>query len=183
MDNNYKIIIYGKKVYREYELEHDSDDSIKVGTSKGCNIRFNKENFFGDFSFEFLKSNDTWIVNSLEGVYFTEDGVMKVYSKELKHGDDLIVSNLAPENERIYFGIDRIDTDTDTCENIARDIIVCPKCDSKLEYDFVRYNHIGRAHCTKCDFASPKIDYEVTNIDLENKTMIVKHEEQEECNT
>ena len=54
MDNNYKIIIYGKKVYREYELEHDSDDSIKVGTSKGCNIRFNKENFFGDFSFEFL---------------------------------------------------------------------------------------------------------------------------------
>lgn len=45
MDNNYKIIIYGKKVYREYELEHDSDDSIKVGTSKGCNIRFNKENF------------------------------------------------------------------------------------------------------------------------------------------
>ena len=27
MDNNYKIIIYGKKVYREYELEHDSDDS------------------------------------------------------------------------------------------------------------------------------------------------------------
>jgi hypothetical protein len=56
MDNNYKIIIYGKKVYREYELEHDSDTSIKVGTSKGCNIRFNKENFFGDFSFEFLKS-------------------------------------------------------------------------------------------------------------------------------
>ena len=45
MDNNYKIIIYGKKVYREYELEHDSDDSIKVGTSKGCNIRFNKETF------------------------------------------------------------------------------------------------------------------------------------------
>ena len=91
MDNNYKIIIYGKKVYREYELEHDSDASIKVGTSKGCNIRFNKENFFRDFSFEFLKSNDTWIVNSLDGVYFTEDGVMKVYSKELKHGDDLIV--------------------------------------------------------------------------------------------
>ena len=39
MDNNYKIIIYGKKVYREYELEHDSDASIKVGTSKGCNIK------------------------------------------------------------------------------------------------------------------------------------------------
>ena len=101
-------------------------------------------------------------------------------TKLILNGDDLIVSNLAPENERIYFGINRIDTDTDTCENIARDIIVCPKCDSKLEYDFVRYNHIGRAHCEKCEFSSPKIDYEVTNIDLENKTMLIKHEEIQE---
>ena len=99
-------------------------------------------------------------------------------TKLILNGDDLIVSNLAPENERIYFGIDRIKTDTDKCENIARDIIVCPKCNSKLEYDFVRYNHIGRAHCTKCDFKSPKIDYEVTNIDLENKTMLEEQEEQ-----
>lgn len=101
-------------------------------------------------------------------------------TKLILNGDDLIVSNLAPQNERIYFGIDRIKTDTDTCENIARDIIVCPKCDSKLEYDFVRYNNIGRAHCTKCDFKSPKIDYEVTNINLENKTMLIKHNETEE---
>lgn len=95
-------------------------------------------------------------------------------TKLILNGDDLIVSNLAPENERIYFGINRINTDTDKCENIARDIIVCPKCDAKLEYDFVRYNHIGRAHCTKCDFKSPEIDYEVTNIDIENMQMSIK---------
>ena len=92
-------------------------------------------------------------------------------TKLILNGDDLIVSNLAPENERVYFGINRLETDTDTCENIARDIIVCPKCDSKLEYDFVRYNHIGRAKCSKCDFKSPKIDYEVTNINLEDRTI------------
>lgn len=101
-------------------------------------------------------------------------------TKLILNGDDLIVSNLAPENDRVYFGINRIDTDSDKCENIARDIIVCPKCDSKLEYDFVRYNHIGRAHCIKCDFSSPKIDYEVTKLDLENKKMLIKHEENEE---
>ena len=101
-------------------------------------------------------------------------------TKLILNGDDLIVSNLAPENKRVYFGINRLETDTDTCENIARDIIVCPKCDSKLEYDFVRYNHIGRAHCTKCDFASPKINYEVTNIDFENKKMTIKNNEKEE---
>ena len=99
-------------------------------------------------------------------------------TKLILNGDDLIVSNLAPENKRVYFGIDRLPTDTDRCENIARDIIVCPRCNSKLEYDFVRYNHIGRAHCSKCDFKSPNIDYEVTKLDLENNKMVIKHNEQ-----
>lgn len=91
------------------------------------------------------------------------------------NGDDLITSNLAPDNKRMYFGIDRLDTDGDKCENIARDIIVCPKCNAKLEYDYVRYNHIGKAHCPKCDFKSPKIDYLVTNLDLKNMKMTLKN--------
>lgn len=101
-------------------------------------------------------------------------------TKLILNGDDLIVSNLAPENARVYFGIDRLASDSDKCENIVRDITVCPKCDSKLEYDFVRYNHIGRAHCSKCNFASPKINYEVTNIDFEKMKMCVKKDEKEE---
>ena len=101
-------------------------------------------------------------------------------TKLILNGDDLIVSNLAPENDRIYFGINRLETDTDKCENIARDIIVCPKCDSKLEYDFVRYNHIGRAHCSKCDFKSPEINYEITKLDLEEMKMTIKMSDGEE---
>ena len=30
--------------------------------------------------------------------------------------------------------------------------MVCPKCYSKLEYDYVRYHHIGKAHCPNCDY-------------------------------
>ena len=97
-------------------------------------------------------------------------------TKLILNGDDLIVANLAPENNRAYFGIDRIKTDTDKCENIVQDMCTCPKCDSKLEYEFVRYNHVGRAHCPNCDFASPKINYEVTNIDYEKMQMSVKSE-------
>lgn len=101
-------------------------------------------------------------------------------TKLILNGDDLIVAGLAPENERVYFGIDKLETDSDKCENIVRDITVCPKCDSKLEYDFVRYNHVGRAHCTNCSFASPKINYEVTNIDFEKMNMTIKDKEKEE---
>ncbi len=96
------------------------------------------------------------------------------------NGDDLIVSNLAPENKRMYFGIDRLDTDGEKCENIARDIIACPKCDTKLVYDYVRYNHIGKAHCPKCDFKSPEIDYLATKLDLENMKMTLKIGKREE---
>lgn len=101
-------------------------------------------------------------------------------TKLILNGDDLIVSNLATNNERVYFGIDRLETDLDKCENIVRDITVCPKCDTKLEYDFVRYNHVGRAYCPKCDFASPKINYEITNINFDKMKMTIKNEEKEE---
>ena len=90
------------------------------------------------------------------------------------NGDDLITSNIAPKNKRVYFGIDKLDTDMEKCNNIVRDIIVCPNCNHKLEYDYVRYNHIGRAHCPNCDFGSPKIDFEITKIDFENNKMTMK---------
>lgn len=96
------------------------------------------------------------------------------------NGDDLIASNIAPKNKRIYFGIARLDTDGEKCENIARDIIVCPKCNAKLVYDYVRYNHIGKAHCPNCDFRSPDIDYLATNLDLKNMKMILQHGNLEE---
>ncbi len=101
-------------------------------------------------------------------------------TKLILNGDDLIVSNLAKANDRVYFGIDRLKTDTDTCENIVRDIIVCPKCDSKLEYDFVRYHHIGRAHCPNCDFRSPEINYEVVDVDLKDMKMVLRVNKGEE---
>lgn len=100
-------------------------------------------------------------------------------TKMILNGDDLITANLAPNNPRVYFGIDRLDTDTKEAQNIVRDIIVCPKCNTKLEYDYVRYNHIGKAHCPNCDFASPNIDYQITNLDLESKKMTVKEKEEE----
>ena len=96
------------------------------------------------------------------------------------NGDDLITSNIAPENKRIYFGIDRLDTDMDKCENLSRDIIACPKCNTKLVYDYVRYNHIGKAHCPKCDFKSPEVDYLATNLDLKNMKLTLKNGNLEE---
>ena len=106
-------------------------------------------------------------------------GILNKYipkeTKLILNGDDLISCHLAEGNKRVYFGIDRLDTDTDECQNIVRDIVVCPKCNTKLKYDYVRYNHIGRAHCPKCDYGSPEIDYEVTNLDIPAKKMTLMY--------
>jgi len=95
-------------------------------------------------------------------------------TKLILNADDLICSGVgSEENEKIYFGIDKLPTDVKECINIIQDIRTCPVCDEALEYDYLRYHHIGKAHCTKCDFKSPEADYLVTSIDKDNLTMEV----------
>lgn len=93
----------------------------------------------------------------------------------ITNGDDPICVNLASENKKIYYGIDRLETDTEECENIVQDMAICPKCGSKLEYEYYRYHHIGKMHCPNCYFGTPYNDFEVTNIDYESKQITVKN--------
>ena len=98
-------------------------------------------------------------------------------TKLIVNADDLISSNIAPKNERVCFSIAKLETDTKECNNIVRDIIVCPKCNTKLEYEYVRYHHIGKASCPNCDFKTKDANYIVNKIDFENKNMILSQRE------
>lgn len=98
-------------------------------------------------------------------------------TKVVLNADDLICSGLFPNNkDRTYFGVsaDRPENGAATDEAL-RDIVYCPKCGAKLETEYVRYNHIGRHHCPACGFASPKPDYDVTEINREKGTFTVTH--------
>ncbi len=89
----------------------------------------------------------------------------------IENADDLICSEIAPNSKKIFFSIDKLDSDTKEPHNIVRDIVTCPKCNAKLEYEYYRYHHIGKASCPKCDFKTPQADYIVKNIDLQNMKM------------
>lgn len=92
--------------------------------------------------------------------------------KLIVNGDDLITAHLKPGNSRVTFGIAELPADSEARPNLVRDIIVCPECGEKLEYGFLRYNHIGRARCPGCGWGSPEhIDYEITAV--EGETMCV----------
>ena len=90
------------------------------------------------------------------------------------NADDPLCSSICPENNRVYYGIDHLDTDKFVCDNIVNDVPVCPKCFGPLVHDVVRYHHIGRVHCENCGYRSPEPDYLATDIDLNKMEMAVK---------
>jgi len=96
-------------------------------------------------------------------------------SKLILNADDLICCSIGNENqEKVYFGIDKLETDVEETTNLSRDIRTCPICDTKLKYEYMRYHHIGKAYCPNCSFKSPESNYLGTNIDYKNNTIEIK---------
>ncbi|MBQ5441866.1 MAG: DUF1727 domain-containing protein, partial [Firmicutes bacterium] len=89
-------------------------------------------------------------------------------TKLVLNADDLMSCYMLPNNDRVYFGIEKLPTDTVKCHNLIDDLQICPKCDHKLKYEYRRYSNVGRAHCVNCDFGSPDYDYSAGNVDFEN---------------
>lgn len=96
-------------------------------------------------------------------------GILDKYIPDSTHlylnADDLISSALKKGNKRTYFGMQPYEGEHMT-KNIVRDITACPVCGAPLEYRFLRYNHIGRAKCSMCEFSSPEPDIDVTSVSL-----------------
>ena len=92
------------------------------------------------------------------------------------NADDLICSNVSPENERVYFGIERMPGDKDRCDNLIQDFQICPECRHKLEFEYVRYSHIGRAFCPHCGFKAPDYGYAGCNVDLDAMTIQIRED-------
>lgn len=98
-------------------------------------------------------------------------------TKMVLNADDLITSSVAVENDRVFFGIDKMETDVTECINLRNDCQICPKCHHKLKYEYLRYHHIGKAYCPSCGFKAPSYDYEGKNDNLTDMTIEVKDKE------
>ena len=96
------------------------------------------------------------------------------------NADELISGSVAPENKRVYYGIDRMASDVQECENLLNDMRICPKCAGKLEYTYRRYHHVGHAVCQNCGFHSPDAEYLAQNVNLDNRTMTLREDGKDE---
>ena len=94
-------------------------------------------------------------------------------TKLILNADDLCSCMLKPESRRVFYGIGKLPTDVTESHNLVADYQLCPKCGTKLVYDYLRYHHIGKAHCPQCDFRSFDADYLITDINTEEKSLTV----------
>ncbi len=108
-----------------------------------------------------------------EYIFSILDTYVPKTTKLILNADCLQSSQLLKDNERVYFGIDKLDTDVTECVNLINDFSICPNCDEKLKFNYLRYHHIGNAYCPKCGFKSFDANYRLTNIDYDNGTITV----------
>ena len=89
------------------------------------------------------------------------------------NGDDMVGCGLAKEGQKCtYFGMDTEIPQTREPQ-LIQDIVYCPDCGGILDFEYVRYNHIGRMFCPTCGKKAPERDFRITNIDRENNTFTV----------
>ena len=82
------------------------------------------------------------------------------------NADDLIASSLGNDtNSRVFFSVERLPSDGDRPHGAAVDVAICPVCDHPLDWDYWRFNHIGKVHCPNCGFHSPDAAYRAHDVD------------------
>ncbi len=90
------------------------------------------------------------------------------------NGDDPILKkySLYCKDEITYFGIEKTKYSYKERDDI-KDYNYCPKCNNKLIFDYYNYGSVGSYKCPKCDFKRDNIKYSITNINYDNKEIII----------
>ena len=82
------------------------------------------------------------------------------------NSDDLITASLGSDsNRRVFFGVEPTGNEPREPSGSAVDAAICPRCDEPLEWEFWRFNHIGRVRCAACGFRSPQADVHISPLD------------------
>lgn len=82
--------------------------------------------------------------------------------------DDPFINRIrySHDGEVITYGVAKTKYDV-YLPNYAVDAAYCPSCETKLEYSSYHYGHLGLYKCPRCSFGRGDVDYEASEVDLE----------------
>lgn len=95
-------------------------------------------------------------------------------TKIIMNANDPIQVAMDIKNERIYYSLDK--TKDEITDYNINDFPICPKCHSKIKYEYQHYRNIGKYYCEKCNFKTKKADYVGKNIDYKKRTIDVTYD-------
>lgn len=93
--------------------------------------------------------------------------------KLILNANEPISQNFAIPGRTVYFAMDETSRSTETCVSGTHDAKICPRCYHPMKYDFFHYNHLGKFHCTHCDYQSHEPDFLGTGVDFENQRITI----------
>ena len=103
-----------------------------------------------------------WVFDALKDSIYPE-------TQLILNADDPLVSLFGWGKENVvWFGADKLSTDTETLESVYNDGAYCPHCKSRMTYSTHHYNHIGHYSCPSCGYHRHDTQYTVTAVDLDN---------------
>ncbi len=90
------------------------------------------------------------------------------------NADDPLVSAFGQGREDvIWFGADKLSTDTDELVSVYNDGAYCPVCKAPMVYSTHHYNHIGHYRCTACGYHRHDTQYTITAVDMDKGEMTI----------
>lgn len=82
---------------------------------------------------------------------------------------------LNKKNKVTYFGLEKNKYSTTKAKFENLNLIYCPECNNKLEYDFYHFENIGAYKCSNCEVSRPDCDYSVKKVDYENNIITLQN--------
>ena len=109
----------------------------------------------------------------VESLILKINNFLKTYTGNLVlNNDDPNVARLGkanPKNNNVYyFSVDKYEYATKDIKE-AGEGKFCPFCNTRIEYEYYQYSHIGKFKCPHCNYGDNKISKLATNVDLKNR--------------
>ena len=102
MDKRYRIIVSGKKLYKEIEVSPESK-LISFGTENNCDVRVRKDLFFEPIELTFSKDiQNQWKVMCSDNLYICVDEVRKLMTVPIQHGTELLFKYQNSSSDALY---------------------------------------------------------------------------------
>lgn len=135
--------------------------------------------------FKYMKP-DYFIINNLSRDQLSRNGHFGIVWKDIHNciedsmhlilnADDPLVTLMAHDHKgkTTFYGMSNTPYTTTKPNQNTLDLAYCPFCHTKLVFDYYHYGNLGGYHCPREDFTRPVPEFQVTELNLEEKYMVI----------